>query len=328
MSEAVERRAAAIRGGDRQALARAITLVESTRADHRKDALALLEALMPATGNAVRLGISGAPGVGKSTFIEAFGVHLIETGLSVAVLAVDPSSARGGGAILGDKTRMPELSRSAQAFIRPSPSGGGLGGVARRTREALLLCEAAGFDVVVVETMGVGQSEIAVRDMVDMFVLLVAPAGGDDLQGIKRGIVEIADLLVVNKADGALAEAAHATRAQYRSALDLLRPASPDWTPRVLAASALERRGIAEVWQTAEAQRAAIGAGALAARRAEQAIAWMWSEVTETLAARLRDAPAIEARLPDIESKVRAGTLAATAAAAKLLAAFLGEDGA
>lgn len=326
MSEAVKRRAAAIRGGDRQALARAITLVESTRADHREDALALLDALMPATGGAVRLGISGAPGVGKSTFIEAFGLHLIETGLSVAVLAVDPSSVSGGGAILGDKTRMAELSRSAQAFIRPSPSGGGLGGVARRTREALLLCEAAGFDVVVVETMGVGQSEVAVRDMVDMFVLLLAPAGGDDLQGIKRGIVEIADLLVVNKADGALAAAAHATRAHYQSALDLLRPASPDWTPRVLAASALERSGIAEVWQAAEAHRAAIGPGALATRRAEQAIAWMWSEVTDSLAARLRHAPAIAKRLPNLESQVRAGTLAPTAAATKLLAAFLGED--
>ncbi len=326
MSRAQER-AEAIRNGDRRALARAITLVESTRPDHRLEALALLESLMPDTGKAIRLGISGAPGVGKSTFIEALGRQLIAAGHQLAVLAVDPTSARAGGSILGDKTRMQELGRSANAFIRPSPSGRSLGGVARRSREALLLCEAAGFDVVIVETVGVGQAEIAVRDMVDMFVLLVAPAAGDDLQGIKRGIVEIADLLVVNKADGELAATAMRTRADYQNALDLLRPASPHWRVPVLAASALKGSGIAEVWQAVRDHRAAVeSAGELAKHRAQQALAWMWSEVTETLAARLRDSPAVAERLPEIEGAVAEGLESPTAAATDLLAAFLAES--
>jgi LAO/AO transport system kinase len=322
-----QERAEAIRNGDRRALARAITLVESTRPDHRLEALALLESLMPDTGKAIRLGISGAPGVGKSTFIEALGRQLIAAGHQLAVLAVDPTSARAGGSILGDKTRMQELGRSANAFIRPSPSGRSLGGVARRSREALLLCEAAGFDVVIVETVGVGQAEIAVRDMVDMFVLLVAPAAGDDLQGIKRGIVEIADLLVVNKADGELAATAMRTRADYQNALDLLRPASPHWRVPVLAASALKGSGIAEVWQAVRDHRAAVeSAGELAKHRAQQALAWMWSEVTETLAARLRDSPAVAERLPEIEGAVAEGLESPTAAATDLLAAFLAES--
>ena len=322
-----EDRAKAIRNGDRRALARAITLIESTHTDHRADATTLLESLMPHTGKAIRLGISGAPGVGKSTFIEALGTQLIKAGHRLAVLAIDPTSAHAGGSILGDKTRMEKLGRSPQAFIRPSPSGGSLGGVARRSREALLLCEAAGFDVVIVETVGVGQVEVAVRDMVDMFVLLLAPAAGDELQGIKRGIIESTDLLVVNKADGDLADIALRTRADYQIALDLLRSTSPHWRAPVLAASALEGGGIPEVWQAVEAHREALDtAGELAARRSEQALAWMWSEVSETLAARLRTSPAVAACLPEVENAVSEGHESPTAAAAYLLAAFLAES--
>src|ERR1700712_4418227 len=225
--------ARAVREGDRRALARAITLVESTRSDHRDDAVALLEELLPATGGSTRVGISGAPGAGKSTFIETLGVHLVDAGHRVAVLAVDPSSARSGGSILGDKTRMEQLSRRPEAFIRPSPSGGTLGGVARRTREALLGCEAGGFDVVLVETVGVGQSEVAVAGMVDLFMLLLGPGAGDELQGVKRGIVELADVLVVNKADGALADAARNTAADYAHALHLVRSSDASAMDRV-----------------------------------------------------------------------------------------------
>ena len=243
----IERLAAAVEGGERRALARAITLVESTHADHRAKAEALLARLMPATGNSIRLGISGSPGVGKSTFIEAFGLHLIGQGRRLAVLAVDPSSKRGGGSILGDKTRMEKLAVEPAAFIRPSPTGGALGGVARRTREAILVAEAAGFDVVIVETVGVGQSETAVADMVDMFILLLQPAGGDELQGLKRGIIELADLLVVNKADGELTAAAARAAADYRRALQLIMPRSVDWRTPVKLASALTGKGIADV---------------------------------------------------------------------------------
>src|SRR5689334_13228756 len=228
--------------GDRRGLARAITLVESTRAQDRAAATELIDAVLPSTGAAARLGISGAPGSGKSTFIEALGTYLVDQGHQVAVLAVDPSSARSGGSILGDKTRMEELARSPRAFIRPSPSGGTLGGVARRTREAMLVCEAAGFDVVLVETVGVGQSEVAVAGMVDVFLLLIAPGAGDELQGVKRGIVELADLVVVNKADGALADLARHTAGDYAHALHLVGPA------QVLLASARESMGIVEVW--------------------------------------------------------------------------------
>jgi len=249
-SDADEHLAAAVEAGDRRALARAITLVESTRADHRLRAEALLERLMPATGRAMRLGISGVPGVGKSSFIEAFGLHLIAAGHKVAVLAVDPSSKRGGGSILGDKTRMEKLSVESDAFIRPSPAGTTLGGVARRTRDALLVAEAAGFDVVIVETVGVGQSETAVADLTDMFILLLQPGGGDELQGIKRGIVELADLVIVNKADGELVAAANRAASDYRRALHLLRPVSPHWSVPVLLCSALTGAGVPEVWQT------------------------------------------------------------------------------
>ena len=304
-------------------MARAITLVESTRPDHRDDAVALLEAVLPATGRATRVGISGAPGAGKSTFIETLGVHLVDAGHRVAVLAVDPSSARSGGSILGDKTRMEQLSRRPEAFIRPSPSGGTLGGVARRTREALLVCEAAGFDVVLVETVGVGQSEIAVAGMVDLFVLLLAPGAGDELQGVKRGIVELADLLVVNKADGDLADLARHTAADYAHALHLVRSGDDHAIERVRMCSALLGEGIDELWAVVGRLLAtARASGELDARRVEQAHAWMWSEVTETLLDELRDDAAVRARIDALEDDVSRGRLSPAAAARQVLAAF------
>jgi LAO/AO transport system kinase len=312
----------AVRSGDRRALARAITLVESTREDHREQARTLLEAVMPATGNAVRAGISGAPGSGKSTFIEALGTHVVDAGHLVAVLAVDPSSTVSGGSILGDKTRMEELARHPNAFIRPSPTAGTLGGVARRTREALLLCEAAGFDVVFVETVGVGQSEVAVAAMVDVFLLLLAPAAGDELQGVKRGIVELADLIVVNKADGDLEAAARRTAADYANAVHIVRPAGT-WTPKVLQCSALTGRGIAEVWQAVEDQQDAVTAsGEHDRRRASQAREWMWSEVTDTLLDRLRNDRTVASLVAGLEHDVEAGTLSPAAAAHRILAAL------
>jgi LAO/AO transport system kinase len=314
----------AVRAGDRRSLARAITLVESTRPDHRDEAVALLDELLPATGGSVRVGISGAPGAGKSTFIEALGLHLVDHGHRLAVLAVDPSSSRSGGSILGDKTRMEMLSRRSEAFIRPSPSGGTLGGVARRTREALLICEAAGHDVVLVETVGVGQSEIAVAGMVDVFVLLLAPGAGDDLQGVKRGIVELADVVVVNKADGELAAAAERTAADYANALHFLRSRTEGWEVRVERASALLGEGIDRVWSAIEAHAAMLAeSGTLSARRAEQARDWMWSEVNDGLLDALASDPAVAAELQALESDVRAGTISPTAAAHRILSRFL-----
>ncbi|MBF0333373.1 MAG: methylmalonyl Co-A mutase-associated GTPase MeaB [Alphaproteobacteria bacterium] len=316
--------AALVPTGDRRALARAITLIESSRPDHRPAAEALLEALTPHAGGAIRLGITGVPGVGKSTFIEAFGLHVIGQGHRVAVLAVDPSSPISGGSILGDKTRMEELSRDPRAFIRPSPSGRTLGGVARRTREAMLVCEAAGFDVVIVETVGVGQSETAVADMVDMFLLLLAPGAGDELQGIKKGIVELADAIVVNKADGDLAAAADRAMRDYRNALHLLRPASPHWRPPVLRCSAATRLGIDEVWATIRSYRHLMGeAGAIAERRARQALAWMWSEISQSLIETLRAHPEVRDSLPELERAVARGEIAPAAAARRLIRAFL-----
>jgi LAO/AO transport system kinase len=310
--------------GDRRALARAITLIESTRPDHRAEAERLLEMLLPHTGKSIRIGISGVPGVGKSTFIEAFGLQLIREKHKVAVLAIDPSSRRGGGSILGDKTRMAELGASPEAFIRPSPSGGSLGGVARRTREALLACEAAGFDVVLVETVGVGQSETAVADMTDMFLLLLQPGGGDDLQGIKKGIMEIADLLVVNKSDGNLKAAAKRTAHDYQAALRLMRQNSPNWTPEVLQCSSLQGTGIPEIWQAIGRYREKLTlSGEIKARRAEQAKAWMWSEVQEMLSGRLRSHKGVRARVAKLEAQVAAGKIPASQAANLLLAAFL-----
>ena len=319
--------AEAVLKGQRRALARAITLIESTRPEHRALAENLLEFLLPHTGGGVRIGISGVPGVGKSTFIESFGTHVINQGHRVAVLAVDPSSPRSGGSILGDKTRMEELSRDERAFIRPSPSGGTLGGVARRTREALLACEAAGFDVIIVETVGVGQSETAVADMVDMFLLLLVPGGGDELQGIKKGIVEIADAIIVDKADGDLANAAKRAALDYQNALHLLRPASLHWSVPVLSCSAMSNLGIGEIWETVSRYRQVMGeAGELTSRRNQQALSWMWNEVAENLMLRFRTQPRIKSMLSKTEVRVAAGEMTPTTAAQTLLNAFL--DGA
>jgi LAO/AO transport system kinase len=315
-----------LRRGDRRALARAITLVESSRPDHRDQAERIIEALLPETGKAVRIGISGPPGAGKSTFIERFGLAGIALGRRIAVLAVDPASKRGGGAILGDKTRMAELARAPEAFIRPSSAGDTGGGIARRTREAILLCEAAGFDAILVETVGVGQAETAAAEIVDMFVLMLAPAGGDELQGIKRGIVELADLVLVNKADGELAPAAHRTVADYTSAMGLIRPPYPEWRVSVRAVSALKGTGIREVWDDVDRFRAALkGTGTWSQRRAEQARAALWSEIGDSLLDHFRAAPAVAQRLAALEEEVTAAIRTPTAAARELLTLFVGE---
>ena len=318
----------ALAQGDRRALARAITLVESTRPEHRREAGRLVEAILPLTGKGVRIGISGPPGAGKSTFIERFGQIGIAAGRQIAVLAVDPASKRGGGAILGDKTRMSELARRREAFIRPSSAGGSRGGVARHTREAILLCEAAGFDTVLVETVGVGQAETTVAEMVDMFVLILPPAAGDELQGLKRGIVELADLILINKCDGDLAAAAEHSAAEYANALRLIRPAFAEWRVAVRAVSALTGSGIAEVWREVARFRAALEASGLwAHRRADQARAALWSEIGDSLVERFRAMPRVRERLAALESEVMAGRRTPAAAAQILLAAFLGEAG-
>jgi LAO/AO transport system kinase len=309
-----------VSAGDRRAVAQAITLVESSRPDHRAEARDLLDALLPRTGGSMRIGLSGAPGAGKSTFIEALGLHAVDAGHSVAVLAVDPTSARSGGSVLGDKTRMSDLGRRAEAYIRPSPSGGTLGGVARRTREALLVCEAAGFDVVLVETVGVGQSEIAVADLVDLFVLVASPGGGDELQGIKRGIMELADVVVVNKADGDLLPAAQRAASDLRKALHLVRPKRPGWEVQVLLASALQGDGVADTWQALVGGVDRLRAdGSLEALRTEQAVAWMWSEVREELIDGFRSDPGVQQLLPDVEAELRNGTRSPASAAQALL---------
>jgi LAO/AO transport system kinase len=325
-SPSLDDRAAALLAGDRRALARAITLAESTRPDHRIEAEGLIERVLPAAGRSIRIGLSGVPGVGKSTFIEAFGLMLIGRGHRVAVLAVDPSSRRTGGSILGDKTRMTELSRTEAAFIRPSPTGGTLGGVTRRTRESIILCEAAGFDVVLVETVGVGQSETAVADMVDLFCLLLLPSAGDELQGIKKGIVELADLILVNKADGELEAKAKIAVGDYKAALRLLRPLSPLWQPEVLAVSAVTAKGLDAAWSTIERHQATMTkAGEKARRRSAQAQAALWADLGDGMIDALRRRPAIAERIPDIEAAVAAGTMTAMAGARRLLALFLGE---
>ena len=316
--------ARAILDADRRALARAVTLVESTRPDHREQAAALLEELAGHGREALRIGLSGTPGVGKSTFIESFGSMLCDKGLRVAVLAVDPSSARTGGSILGDKTRMERLARQPGAFIRPSPSQSHLGGVARRTREAVALCEAAGFDIVLIETVGVGQSETVVAELSDVFLLLLAPAGGDELQGVKRGIMESADLIVVNKADGDLKATATRTCADYAGALRLLRrrPQDPPGFPKAMTVSALEEEGLGKVWEEINAlidwRR---DAGYWAARRAEQARHWFREEVRTALLARLESAAARDA-MRKLSEDVAAGRISAGAAAINMLAAL------
>src|SRR5690242_8120157 len=311
--------AAAVRAGDRRALAKAITLVESTRADHQREAQRLLEILLPRTGGAARLGVSGVPGVGKSTFIEAFGLHLIGLGKRVAVLAVDPSSALSGGSILGDKTRMPRLAAAPEAFIRPSPSAGSFGGVTRRTREALLVCEAAGYGVVLVETVGVGQSEFAVASMVDFFLVLLLAGAGDELQGIKKGILELADSLAINKADGDNVRRAEEAAAQYRAALNLLHRGGM-WEPSVLLVSALEARGMDTVWSVIEEHRRVFGAsGELARKRREQQQAWFWSMIRDGLERHFLAREDVARLLPDMERAVADGAVTPTQAARRLL---------
>jgi LAO/AO transport system kinase len=313
----------AVRRGDRRALARTITWLESTRPDQAELGQAILEELVPDTGRAQRVGITGPPGVGKSTLIEALGLYLIGRGSRVAVLAVDPSSPVTGGSILGDKTRMERLARQEAAYIRPSPSGGCLGGVAHRTREAMLVCEAAGFDAVLVETVGIGQSEVSVASMVDFFLVLLQPGAGDELQGIKKGVLELADSLLVTKADGAQAEAAERARAEHAQALRLLRAQSSHWSPRVLLASALSGEGIAELWRVVLEHRAALEqSGERAARRREQARAWMWTLVEEGLRQAFRSHPAVAARMEASERDVEASRTTPAAAARSLLAAF------
>ena len=305
--------------GQRRALAKSITLIESTRPDHQARARRLLEALLPHTGGAMRIGISGVPGVGKSTFIETFGLYLIEQGLRVAVLAVDPSSSLSGGSILGDKTRMELLSRDPSAFIRPSPAAGSLGGVAGKTRESMLACEAAGFDAVVVETVGVGQSETAVAGMTDIFCLLQLPNAGDDLQAIKKGVMELADLIAINKAD-INPTAALAARAQIKTALHMLRPMSANWTVPVLTLSALKKEGVAEFWETITRYRDAMTAsGEFDARRQHQAAAWMWELLDAGLRQRFRQHPRVKAALPGFVTAVETGRVTPSAAALELL---------
>jgi LAO/AO transport system kinase len=323
----IEQLAEHLARGERRALARAITLAESTRPDHRLATRALLQHLGPGEGKAIRIGLSGTPGVGKSTFIEAFGCMLADEGLKVAVLAVDPSSARSGGSILGDKTRMERLARSPNAFIRPSPSRRELGGVARRTREAIRLVEAAGFDVVLVETVGVGQSEVMVAEMTDIFLLLLGPAGGDELQGVKRGIMEIADLVVINKADGELKPVAEITRADYASALRLMRKRKrdPEGFPAAVTASALKGEGIAEIWdriRRLDAWRRE--SGWFARRRAAQAVGWMRAAVERGVVEQFHAQPQVAAQLPSLEAQVADGSLPPEDAAERLLALFRG----
>jgi len=311
----VDRLAKSIRAGERTVLSRAITLIESKRADHRRTAAALTQALLDATGKAVRVGITGAPGVGKSTMIDALGSLLTGQGRRVAVLAVDPSSRRTGGSILADKTRMARLANDANAFIRPSPSSGTLGGVAAKTRETMLLCEAAGYDVVLVETVGVGQSEIAVADMTDFFLVLVLPGAGDELQALKKGVVELADMIVVNKADGDNLPRAKFAAAQYGAALHILSPLSPNWTPPVITCSALKGDGIEALWSHILDHRQRLTAsGELAARRGEQQVKWMWTMLEERLFPPLRPDRAVKAALSRIEAEVAAGVTAPAAA--------------
>lgn len=309
-----------VRARQLRPLAKTITLIESQREEHKVRARAVLEALLPHTGGAMRVGISGVPGVGKSTFIEALGLHLIGQGLRVAVLAVDPSSSLTGGSILGDKTRMELLSQNPAAFIRPSPSAGSLGGVAEKTRETMLVCEAAGFDVIIVETVGVGQSETAVAGMTDIFCLLQLPNAGDDLQAIKKGIMEIADLIVINKAD-IDASAAMRAKSQMKTALHMLRPASPNWTVPVLTLSALKKDGVADFWNTVQDYRAAMTAsGEFEAKRRHQALAWMWEQIDAGLRSRFRNHPGVREALPQLSAAVEAGGTTPSAAALRLLA--------
>jgi LAO/AO transport system kinase len=311
--------------GDPATIARTITLVESRRSDHRRLAQEVLRALLPRTGGSHRVGITGVPGVGKSTFIDQLGIDLTAAGHRVAVLAVDPTSRRSGGSILGDKTRMERLSVDPRAFIRPSPAGDTLGGVARATRETILVCEAAGFDVVLVETVGVGQSETVVADMVDFFLVLMLAGAGDDLQGIKKGVLELADMIAVNKADGDNVDRAERAAADYRMALHLMSPASPTWNPPVLTCSGLTDLGLDEVWAQVRRHRDAMDAtGELVQRRREQQVRWMWAMIDDRLRDDLRSSPEVMRCLEDLEADVRAGTITPTAAVDDVWARYRG----
>ena len=327
VDSAMQALAQQILAGQRRALAKGITLVESTKAVHRLDAATLLSHVMPATGVALRIGISGAPGVGKSTFIEALGRYLTSLGHKVAVLAVDPTSAVTGGSILGDKTRMPDLSVNPNAFVRPSPAGRTLGGVTRRTRESMLLCEAAGFDVILIETVGVGQSETAVSDMTDLFLLLLSPGGGDDLQGIKRGIMELADLVLVNKSDGPQALISQQTVADYRAALTFMRARFKAIKPEVQACSALEGVGIETAWSTLVGFAEKLTeSGEAQQLRMTQSKAWMWGETAEILLEELKQNTAVQAAVIRLEDQVGAGEVPATAAAQSLVDLYRKRD--
>ncbi len=323
-NDTTESLAAGIRSHDRAVIGRALTLVESNRRDHRRRAQELLTAILPSTGGSHRIGITGVPGVGKSTFIEAFGLRLINGGHRVAVLAVDPSSSLSKGSILGDKTRMEELSRSDDAFIRPSPSSGSLGGVARKTRESILVCEAAGYDMVLVETVGVGQSETTVADMVDFFLVLKLAGAGDELQGIKRGILELADLIAINKADGDNRPAAERARAEFESALHILRPATEDqWMPRVVTSSAVTGDGLDTIHEIIVDHHTLMkGNGQLDTTRRQQALHWMWSLVDEGLMTSVREHPGVIELINRLEGDVVGGRTTATVAAEEILGAF------
>jgi LAO/AO transport system kinase len=310
-----------IAAGDRALLARAITLVESTNPEHGRMAQEVLQELLPRTGNAVRLGMTGVPGVGKSTTIDQLGMNLVADGHQVAVLAVDPTSKRSGGSILGDKTRMSALAQEKNAFIRPSPSSGTLGGVTRRTRETMALVEAAGFDVVIVETVGVGQSEVAVADMVDFFLVLLLSGGGDDLQGIKKGIIELADMIAINKADGDNIKRAERAAADYKAALQIFTPAGVTWFPPVVTVSGLDNRGLKELWaKVLEHREKMTATGEFQSRRQEQAVSWMRDMLEGRLMAALKANPKVAAELPTIESSVRNGTLLPTLAVERIMA--------
>jgi LAO/AO transport system kinase len=315
--------AAALRRGDRATLARAITLIESRRADRQRAAQTLVQAILPWTGKAIRVGVTGIPGVGKSTTIDSLGTFLTARGHKVAVLAVDPSSVRSGGSILGDKTRMARLATDPSAFIRPSPAAGTLGGVAAKTRETMLLCEAAGHDVILVETVGIGQSEVAVSDLTDFFLVLMLPGAGDELQGLKKGIVELADMIAVNKADGDNLARANAAAAEYRAALHILTPRSTDWTPPVITYSALTGAGIDALWQHVVDHRARLAnTGQIEARRRAQQVKWMWSMLDDKVRERMRTNAWFKRRLPEIEADVAAGTLSPTLAVDQIMSAL------
>lgn len=316
-----------ILGGDRIVLGKTITLIESLRPEHTRKALEVMERLLPYTGKSVRVGITGVPGVGKSTFIEALGSELTAAGHRIAVLAIDPSSQRSSGSIMGDKTRMEKLSVDPNAFIRPSPSAGSLGGVARKTREAMLVCEAAGFDIVFVETVGVGQSETMVHSMVDFFLLLMLAGAGDQLQGIKRGIMELADAVVINKADGPNEQNARRAKTEYEGALHLMKYPAPDWTPPVLTCSAITGAGIDDVWKTIEDFRGRMQTnGRLEKKRREQALAWMRDSIAQSLQDRFREHAGVARLFPELEKQVAAGDLPPLLAAQRLLETFFDDQ--